>query len=203
MTDAMRMLYEEAAKRGIDLDKEVKENEGAFKKRQNEIQEMLRESYLDKINFQYIQLAREWLRQHNHFDEIRDDALKNTELGIVTEEETMANLETINECLEIINWYLFFITVKFKRALSGKFEDDGWEEKNGFQKDSDGSAKIALIATKRTFDAWFKMFELLPGQQENLIPILAILQKIMKEGEVEFPFAKDFKRPGFDEVAKC
>ncbi|HEY5463447.1 MAG TPA: hypothetical protein VIJ95_09330 [Hanamia sp.] len=199
MADTIRMIYEDAAKHGIDLDKEIKANEEEYQKNQEKTEIKLKESELDQYNNQYMLLAREWLKKHEHFDEIRDDALQKAELGLGTEEEIMNHLQTINECLEVINWYLFLISVKFKRALSGKFEDDGWEEENGFQKDSDGSAKIALIATKRTFDAWYQLFELLPKEQENLIPMLSILQKIQKKGDEEFPNAKNFVRPGFDE----
>ena len=60
--------------------------------------------------------------------------------------------------------------------------------------------KLPLLSTQRTFDAWLKLFELLPNQEENLIPILSLLQKILKKGEEDFPNAKNFIRPGFDEA---
>jgi len=202
MADVTRIIYEDAAKHGIDLDKQIKDNEEEFLKNEEKTEIKLKESELDQYNNQYVLLAEEWLKKHEHLDEIREDALQKAELGIGTKEEIMNHLQTINECLKVINWYLFFISLKFKRALSGKFDDDGWEEENGFQKDSDGSAKIALIAAKRTFDAWHQLFNILPKEQENLIPLLSILQKIQKKGEEEFPNTKNFTRPGFDEDLK-
>ncbi len=41
---------------------------------------------------------------------------------------------------------LFFIDVKLQRALHGKLENEDWETENDFQKNSDGSAIIALIS---------------------------------------------------------
>ena len=144
-------------------------------------------------------MANDWLRNNDHIREIQKDVLQQMSLGIQSDEKMLFYVQTIKDCLEIVRWYLYMIAVKFNRALSGKLEDDGWEEANGFQKDSDGSAKVALLSAKRSFDAWLKLFELLPNEEQNLIPILGLLQKILKKGEEDFPNAKNFIRPGFDE----
>ena len=75
-------------------------------------------------------------------------------------------------------------------------------EEHGFPKDSDGSAKIALIAIDRSIEAWIKLLQLLPDHEDAIIPLLAALQKIKKSGEAEFPDARKFVRPGFDEQTK-
>jgi len=198
--EAKQMLSEAAARHGIDVGKLTKTEFEEFENKREESKKIIKESALGKLTRNYISLANAWLKNNEHIREIQEDVLQQMDLGIQSDEETLYYVQTIKDCLEIVQWYLFMIGVKFNRALSGKLDDGGWEEENGFQKDSDGSAKVAIMSTQRTFDAWLKLFELLPNQQENLIPILGLLQKILKKGEEEFPNAKNFIRPGFDEV---
>ena len=186
---------------GFDIEKLTKTEFGNSKKRGSKQEKLSKNRNLANFTRNYISLANAWLKNNEHIREIQKDVLQQMDLGIHSDEETLSYVQTIKDCLEIVQWYLFMIAVKFNRALSGKLEDDGWEEANGFQKDSDGSAKVALISTQRTFDAWLKLFELLPNEEQNLIPILGLLQKILKKGEEDFPNAKNFIRPGFDEVA--
>jgi hypothetical protein len=197
--DAKQMLTEAAEKHGIDIEKLTKTEFEEFENKQEQSRKIVKESELGKLTKNYIGLANKWLKNNEHIREIQKDVLQQMDLGIQSDEKTLSYVQTIKDCLEIVQWYLFMIGVKFNRALSGKLEDDGWEEANGFQKDSDGSAKVAIISTRRSFDAWLKLYELLPNQEENLIPILGLLQKILKKGEEDFPNAKNFIRPGFDE----
>lgn len=198
--DAKQMLTEAAKKHGIDIEKLTQTEFEEFENKRDESEKIIKQSELTSLAKNYIALADTWLKNNEHIREIQKDVLQQMDLGLQSDEKTLFYVQNIKDCLEIVQWYLFMIAVKFNRALSGKLEDDGWEEENGFQKDSDGSAKVALISTQRTFDAWLKLFQLLPNQEENLVPILSLLQKILKKGEEEFPNAKNFIRPGFDEV---
>ncbi len=198
--EAKQAFYNTAEKHGIDIEKLTKTEFEDFEKNQNKKRQKIKGSELHNLNKNYIRLADEWLKNNDHIKVIQKDVLQLMELAILPDEETLLYVQTIKDCLDIVRWYLFMIGIKFNRALSGKLEDDGWEEAHGFQKDSDGSAKVAIVSTQRTFDAWLKLLELLPNEEENLIPILGILQKILKKGEEEFPNAKNFIRPGFDEI---
>src|SRR5207249_5183119 len=66
--------------------------------------------------------------------------------------------------------------------------------------DSDGSAKIALIAIDRSLSAWRLMQNALPEKTESTVPMLIELEKLRRGLEQIFPRARDFVRPGFDEV---
>ena len=89
--------------------------------------------------------------------------------------------------------------MKFARALSGKEEDDDWFEENNFPKDSDGSAKVALIGIDRSISAWTKICEYFPEREDEILTMLSMLDKLRRVGEEEFPNARKFKRPGFDD----
>ena len=198
--EAKQMLNDAAEKHEINIEKLTKTEFAEFEKKREHSGKIVKESELGVLTKNYIILANEWLKNNEHIREIQKDVLQQMDLGLQSDEETLTYVQTIKDCLEIVRWYLFIIGVKFKRALLGKLDNNGREDENGFQNDSDGSAKIAIVSTRRTFDAWLKLFELLPNEKENLVPILGLLQKILRKGEEDFPNAKNFIRPGFDEV---
>ncbi|CAN5591070.1 hypothetical protein BH10BAC3_BH10BAC3_40290 [soil metagenome] len=120
-------------------------------------------------------------------------------LGIRSEDDVVYIVADIGDCFDIIQWYLFFINAKLQRALRGKMDDDGWDKANGFQKDSDGSAKIAIIAIDKSMAAWIKLYELLPSSEDVSLRALSMLEKIKDVTLQTFPDAMQFKRPGFND----
>ena len=68
------------------------------------------------------------------------------------------------------------------------------------QEDGNGSAKIALIAIDRSMAAWHAMEMCLPGKSDSIAPIVAELERLRWLLEEEFPDARGFIRPGFDEA---
>ena len=69
-----------------------------------------------------------------------------------------------------------------------------------FPKDSEGSAKIALIAMDRSIAAWSGLRTALgPDDADGILDLLAKLSAIRRETEKLFARARAFKRPGFDQ----
>jgi hypothetical protein len=68
-----------------------------------------------------------------------------------------------------------------------------------FPKDSDGSAKIALIAMDRSISAWAGLREALGDDPDGILDLLAQLAAIRRQTEKIFPEARAFVRAGFDE----
>ena len=64
--------------------------------------------------------------------------------------------------------------------------------------DSNGTAKIALVAVDHSLQAWVQLLDLMPDE-DRIIPLLSILSQIDKMARQEFPNATQFVRPGFDE----
>jgi hypothetical protein len=124
--------------------------------------------------------------------------------------ETLARIEVgdprgeyaeLSEFVDVIRWYQHFIYVKLSRAIgsraSEELETD--EELRAFPKDSEGSAKIALIAMDRSIAAWSGLRTALgPDDADGILDLLAQLAAIRRETEKLFPGARAFKRPGFD-----
>jgi len=103
-----------------------------------------------------------------------------------------------NDCAEVIRWYQFFIAAKTIRGLLSRAdEDEDLAEEDS--RDSEGSIKVALIAIDRSISAWKLMGELRPENSDSIHRLLLDLEKLRLSAEREFPRARDFIRPGFDE----
>lgn len=102
----------------------------------------------------------------------------------------------LQAALEVVQWYQHFIYVKLMRAVAGRMDES---EDDEFARDSDGSAKVALIAMDRSIGAWGVIRQHALSNQEikNLIGSLGQLREAV---EKEFPEARSFIRPGFDKV---
>jgi hypothetical protein len=98
----------------------------------------------------------------------------------------------------VIRWYQHQIHVKLKRALHSA-QDEQFEILNEFPKDSDGSTKVALIGMDRSISAWGKLLKYFSDQKKSIMNIISHLERLRKRAEKEFPDARAFVRPGFDE----
>lgn len=198
--EMLELLQKGAAEHGIDLNAISEEEEQEIQRKEKNNRELAEKHPLSMLSKQYIKDAHQWLEDKQALEEKEEELIQHFTLGIQDEEQTKEIAASIKDCLEIIQWYIFFIHVKFMRAISGRLEETGWEEENGFPKDSDGSAKIALIATDRSMQAWMQLSYHLPQEEDQILTLLSQLQKIKVLGEKEFPEAWKFIRPGFDEI---
>lgn len=113
----------------------------------------------------------------------------------------------VQSAVEVIRWYQFFIAAKIFRALMGGDDEldgvypaDNEDEINPAQTDANGSAKIALIAIERSLGAWRVMQSCVPDKTDSIAPLMATLENLRCGIEETRPLARDFIRPGFDEV---
>ena len=107
----------------------------------------------------------------------------------------------LEEAFEVIRWYQFFISAKIIRAVRGNVEDDE-ELDDEFPRDSDGSAKIALIAIDRSIAAWAVIRHYVTDGAEGVADAIAFLDSLRQAVEKTFPNARSFIRPGFDTMTK-
>jgi hypothetical protein len=113
--------------------------------------------------------------------------------------DAMVGPAAVEEVVEIIYWYQHFIYVKLMRSVHGTL-GNSLELLEDYPKDSDGSAKVALIAIDRSMAAWTHMHNFFPNLQVQILAILAQLDRLRKRVETIFPKARNFIRPGFDEM---
>jgi hypothetical protein len=122
-----------------------------------------------------------------------------TVLGIKTQERCYNEIDVLSDCHEVLCWYQHFIAAKFRRALSGQLEAPGEAYADS---DVNGSAKIALLAVERSRLALSTLFRHIPDE-DKVLPLLALLDRLEKLGAAQFPDARAFVRPGFDEVPQA
>jgi hypothetical protein len=106
---------------------------------------------------------------------------------------------SLEEAIEVIRWYQYFIAAKVMRAVRGKIEQDE-EGCDQFASDSDGSAKIALIAIDRSIGAWAMIPQYNQVYAESVLQIISFLDRVRQAVEDAFPSARSFLRPGFDSI---
>jgi hypothetical protein len=196
LQETMSMLIEMAEERGIDLnsleEEEADHSSPLAEKPVVHIIAHMANSYINTVD--------EWFDENVYIFE--DDAGQPAAVPAldsgsdeIEQEETV----TLIDSVEVIRWYQHQIYVKLQRALHSVGNEE-FEILHGFPKDSDGSAKVALIGMDRSISAWGKMIKYFPHLEDTVLGIIAHLERLRRRAENEFPAARAFVRPGFDEI---
>jgi hypothetical protein len=101
----------------------------------------------------------------------------------------------VQDALEVVLYYAFFIPVKLSRAING-LQDEFTELEDG--SDANGSAKVALLAISRSIRAWSIIRSVFKKDQDRTARFIGMLIGIRRATEQMFPEAMNFIRPGFD-----
>ncbi|MBW3597971.1 MAG: hypothetical protein KY475_11930 [Planctomycetes bacterium] len=179
------------------------------------------ESRLDKLAERdpLVQLSRDyamavhrWLQGHEDDFSSEDDRMRSTRDPV-----------SPGEALEVISWHHFQISVKLARAAGGRDsaelededEDKSWDAGSGWiddeeeeiqdivrqthLHDADGSAKVALLGIERSIGAWTILRDAFPAEDEQIQDFQRRLARLRRMLVAEFPGARTFRRPGFDD----
>ena len=192
------LLREMAEEQGIDLDAISDEEMEVVEEAERREQARVAAHGLSERGKSYTTMADQWFDAADPvFEKKRDDLINLVRLNIPGADPE-AEAIALSDAVEVIRWYQSFIHVKLMRALHSQAGDD-WFDQEGFPRDSDGSAKNALIAIDRSIAAWGALLRAFPQQETEILQILAHLSRLRQDVEEEFPRARDFVRPGFDE----
>jgi hypothetical protein len=178
LLETQELISEWAKEAGLDLSY-VPEEET---KRRKQPRQLVDNHPLTRAGKKYANSASDWFRGFDH-----------------TEQNEPS--EQLEDAREVIQWYQYQIAVKIMRALTCR--SDGWEdepETAEFPKDSDGSAKVALIGIDRSIAAWRWVQLSQPDRRESIVPLILQLERLRQRVEKAFPEAREFVRPGFDEI---
>jgi hypothetical protein len=195
LDETLNMLKEMAEEQGIDLDSlDMDENEMPQKRIDEEtVVHIL--SYMSKA---YITMVNDWFELNAYLFEQNEDEIDwNSTLDDI-QSPPQEDMVTLIDSIEVVRWYQHQIYVKLKRALHSA-QDEQFQILNNFPKDSDGSTKVALIGMDRSISAWGEILKYFPDQRKNIISMITHLERLCKRTENEFPDARAFVRPGFDE----
>ena len=150
---------------------------------------------LSRMTQTYIDSVDEWFRNH---PALIENNLHRSHLKLVQPQQNEAPVP-LKDAIEVITWYQYPIHVKLSRALRSK-ENEKKLEFDDLPKDSDGSAKIALIEMDRSISAWGELLKYFTDPKKGIVEICRYLKRIRDIAEKEFPDARAFVRPGFDEI---
>jgi len=193
----LTMIREEAAARGVDLDDTKLRSEVAAQERA-ERRQAAKNRPLARTAMAYTNAVDQWMKGAKPLLEAKRDELTTQARLVIGDPESEA--KRLWDFIEVIRWYQHFIYVKLCRAIGSRateeLETD--EEMRRFPKDSDGTAKIALIAMDRSISAWAGLREAMGDEGDGILDLLAQLAAIRRETEQLFPDARAFVRPGFD-----
>ena len=174
-TETKELLREAAAERGIDIDTlDLEEASESIEEKRRAVEQQT-----------LMKLAEKYTKQASVF-------LKAQDLSGGTFDSTRL------EMLQIIGWYHFFIAAKINRALHAETDYEEDADFDAFRSDGDGSIKIALIAADRSITAWRVL--LTDETSREIKPLIQLLETVRRMCEEKFPNARDFLRPGFDEI---
>ena len=172
--ETREMIVDWARNAGVDFNAFAEEDEARCKRKR----QLIDNHPLTKAGKKYANAASDWFREFDQTVELND----------------------VEDAREVIQWYQYQIAVKTMRALSGRKEELEDPEIADFPKDSDGSAKVALIGIDRSIAAWRMMQLSSPDRVESIVPLILQLERLRQRVEKSFPQARDFVRPGFDEL---
>jgi hypothetical protein len=190
------MLKETAEREGIDLD--------AFDMEEAEEQESLNQDITENHECSrtakaYGDMVDDWFDSASDLFEQKEDELNQNKWLEMPNVNSFGKSDSFEEALQVVRWYQHQIYVKLMRAIHGNLEErlDAFSE---FPKDSDGSAKIALIGIDRSIAAWGEIRNHFPLYDASILKMLVHLEQLRRKVEKAFPDARAFMRPGFDKI---
>lgn len=192
----LEMVYEKCEEMGIDIEEALDDTEAIEKEEQrrktakNEPGFKMSEKYRKKVD--------KWFKNSDADLKEKEKQLVSFQLMEIPGTEPQKEAIQIKEAIDVILWYQYLIGAKLYRAFHG-YQDESIADKFDFPRDSDGSAKIALISIDRSMAAWGTMLKGFQSREDEILEILIILERLRKNVEKKFPDARSFVRPGFDE----
>jgi len=196
--DTLKMVAEKCEEMGIDINFTPEEMEEYAEKEERK-RKKTKNKIVPKMAQKYSDMITEWFEKEKDTLADKAETMNSLHAAGIDSSDIVIEGAYLEDAIEVIYWYQHFIYVKFMRAMLR--DDDEFENsdvKDAIDYDSNGSAKIALIGIDRSISAWGSLQKRLPERSDDILDILVHLERLRKKAETEFPNARKFKRPGFD-----
>ncbi|MGD2271047.1 MAG: hypothetical protein PVI06_11655 [Desulfobacterales bacterium] len=190
------LVKEAAAEQGIDFDSIDVEETAADRRLTRELVENHACSRAAKV---YADRVEKWFDSAGGCWEPKGESAS-PEIDLASPESDPIGVRAdIGDAVEVVRWYQHLIWVKLMRAIQGELREQP-EIMEEFAKDSDGSAKVALIAIDRSISAWGVLRGSYPHMEKDSLDLILHLERLRRMVEHHFPAAREFIRPGFDKI---
>lgn len=196
---AIELLHEMAEERGFDLDAVDTTEIMAEQERQHAA---ARAHPCAVASKRYAEQVDAWFAAAGDLFRAKGEALAAALRMNLAAGDPAEDINRLSDAVAVIRWHQLQIHVKLIRALQGRADEDGElaELLAEFPKDSDGSAKVALIGLDRSIAAWGGLLRAFPARETETLGLLVSLERLCRATEQTFPAARAFVRPGFDEL---
>jgi hypothetical protein len=195
LQNTLAMVKEMAKEKGIDIDSIDTENSC---NNEATIQKKSLADLISHTSKNYAKSVDDWFNSNEYLFYEKEDEINRIHL-MVSQNNPVKEAANINDAIEIIRWYQYQIHVKLNRASKSASEEESIDYSD-FPKDSDGSAKVALIGIDRSIFAWNILSLYFSKQKTQIINLISLLENIKNRVEIRYPCARDFVRSGFDEI---
>ena len=121
--DTLTMITEEAAKQGIDLNAIPEEEMEEYKLKEKQKDERNEKHPMIVAAKLYSSKAMDLVKRNNLLTEKGTEMQQQVALGITGVDDAKLEMASLNDCYEIVQWYMHQVYIKLKRAMSvyGKF----------------------------------------------------------------------------------
>lgn len=167
-----------------------------YARQDEEIRDAVRSQPFSQLALKYIDVVDQWFKLHEGLTDNEGTARESLAAAEIADTIPADSDATIPDWLEVLRWHQPQIWVKLCRAASGAIRADV-DDEEVFQKDANGSAKVAIIGIERSIAAWATLLRRFPDHEDPILA-LAILKRLLRQTEAAFPKARSFLRPGFD-----
>ncbi|MBM4032722.1 MAG: hypothetical protein FJ291_13165 [Planctomycetes bacterium] len=196
--ETIQMIREDAKERGIDLEMSPEEVK-AFEKEESRKRREAKNHPASKAAWKYVKMVDKWFDDNKPLFEEEERKLNSAFLMELPGQDHEEEAALLQDALEVIGWYQHQIWVKLQRALHQDDDDDLLDDEGKpYPRDSDGSAKVALLGIDRSIEAWGVLRRYLPTGGDSILGTMVHLDRLRKRVERAFPAARAFVRPGFD-----
>ncbi len=190
----LEMLERIAEQQGIDLgEADLK----AIAEDERRIDERVRDHELTESAREYARAVVAWFESSEPPFEREGERLAAAARMGLDGVDPAAEAADLADAVDVVRWHQHQIGVKLARALH-QDEHDGIGDG---PRDSDGSAKVALLGIDRSIAAWGVLRAALVDERDTTLDMLVRLNRLRRRTEQAFPRARSFVRPGFDEPA--
>lgn len=196
LKETLRMIRADAERQGIDLDSiDLSEEMQVEERREEQARAhscaVAAKTYADRVSA--------WCQANESSLERLRDEFAAQALAALPGTDPEADAAAFVDAIEVILYHQHQIWVKLMRALDGLLEGVPREIAD-MPKDSDGSAKVALIGIDRSIASWGTLLKQFPEQERDILGTLVLLERLRRETEATFPDARAFHRVGFDDA---
>ena len=191
---SLQHLYKWAADNNVSIEDIHQGSEEDFKRREkNKMNARTNET--SKLANEYRMMCMDFKsRSRKALENFKQSILSRAELELQNDREAVKQVEC---AFKTVGWYELQLPVKITQAYIGLAEAQ--EQAASVQQDFNGNAKVVLIGIENSFPAWETILKYLPELEDQCWKFLVMLDRIRKRILADFPNAKSFVRPGFDE----